>query len=232
MTTASQFSSMSAATGAMPWWYWNRFVLQRLREGVERELLGLDLPEETPLLEFGCGNKPYADMATRYGYCYEGADFKDNKHADIVIDEAGRVDCKDGTYPVVLSIQVLEHVPDPGAYLREVRRLLSDGGRLSTHGMWEYHPCPTDYWRWTLDGLEKLLIDNGFKVESKQGIVGLMAASVQLFQDSVRRRLPRGFRQVFVFLCQGIMSLLDRMQGTNSKNRNSMIYLLVASVER
>ena len=37
---------------------------------------------------------------------------------------------QDGSFEIVLSFQVIEHVPDPGRYLAEVVRVLADGGVL------------------------------------------------------------------------------------------------------
>jgi SAM-dependent methyltransferase len=70
------------------------------------------------------------------------------------------------TYDGVLSTQVLEHVPDPLAYLRDAHRMLRPAGRLvlTTHGIWEDHPSPGDYTRWTRQGLRVLIEQAGFAV--------------------------------------------------------------------
>lgn len=60
---------------------------------------------------------------------------------------------------VVLCTQVLEHVSDPTKILSELARVLKKGGTLllSTHGVFHYHPYPHDYWRWTQEGLHKII---------------------------------------------------------------------------
>ncbi len=69
----------------------------------------------------------------------------------------------DASFDVVLCNQVLEHCDDPVQAVSELRRVTAPGGRVlvSTHGVMPYHPSPTDYWRWTHAGLEKLFADNG-----------------------------------------------------------------------
>jgi SAM-dependent methyltransferase len=91
----------------------------------------------------------------------------------------------DCTADVVVSTQVLEHVPDPRAYLLECRRILKPGGMLilTTHGYWEYHPQPTDLWRWTGPGLRKLVEASGFRVLDCTGLLGLASSGLHLFQD-------------------------------------------------
>ena len=92
----------------------------------------------------------------------------------------------------MLSTQVLEHVSDPRLYLAEAFRVLRPGGRmlLSTHGTFSYHPDPVDYWRWTCAGLRRIVVAEGFEVERFEGIVGMGATGLQLFQESIYYRHP------------------------------------------
>jgi SAM-dependent methyltransferase len=108
------------------------------------------------VLDVGCGVKPYypwfADAAA-----YVGVDVQENPHADLHgAVEALPVD--DASFDVVIATQLLEHVDDPSAAVRELHRVAAPGGRVlaSTHGVMVYHPNPVDYWRWTHTGLARL----------------------------------------------------------------------------
>ena len=106
------------------------------------------------------------------------------------------------SFEVVLCNQVLEHCDDPVRAVAELRRVTAPGGRVlvSTHGVMAYHPSPTDYWRWTHAGLEKLFTENGawesVRVTPASGTTAClgMIASIYLdlaFNQLRARRLAR-----------------------------------------
>src|SRR5206468_144691 len=114
------------------------------------------------VLDVGCGEKPYEPLFAPFATSYVGVDPVENPHADVRGSvEALPVD--DGSFDLVLCNQVLEHCDDPRRAVSELRRATAPGGRVlaSTHGVMPYHPSPTDYWRWTHAGLEKLFAENG-----------------------------------------------------------------------
>ena len=108
------------------------------------------------VLDVGCGIKPYLPYFEPYAAEYVGVDLE-NPAADL----EGSVEAlpvEDASFDLVLCTQVLEHVTDPDIAVRELHRVVAPGGRVlaSTHGVQVYHPSPTDYWRWTHTGLERL----------------------------------------------------------------------------
>jgi SAM-dependent methyltransferase len=108
------------------------------------------------VLDVGCGVKPYYPFFAAASE-YVGVDVKENVSADIV-GTADAIPVEDGSFDVVLCTQVLEHVDDPAAVVRELCRVTAPGGRVlaSTHGVMLYHPNPQDLWRWTHAGLQRL----------------------------------------------------------------------------
>jgi SAM-dependent methyltransferase len=114
----------------------------------------------TRVLDLGSGDAPYR----AYFPCgqYVTAD-PFGKAA--VRSVAGAVPFEAGAFDLVLCTEVLEHVPDPDAALREIHRVLGARGVLvlSTPLTWGVH-APWDYHRWTEMGLRALLSARGFRV--------------------------------------------------------------------
>lgn len=168
----------------------------------------LSKSKEKKLIDLGCGEMPYRNSIEPKLGEYIGADLPGNTIADTTIDaDSNRCnDLNDGIADIVLSIQVLEHVKDPGTYLQEAYRILKKDGYLllSTHGHWKYHPDPIDYWRWTAAGLSELLTVNGYEIVEIKGVFGLLPASMQLFQDAVLISFPfvKIWGKVFISIMQ------------------------------
>lgn len=120
--------------------------------------------EPLRMLDYGCGGSPYRFLFPNAQYLR--ADIAGDSNLDYVIPPDSRLAAPDADFDLILSSQVLEHVPEVSAYLAECLRLLKPGGRLllSTHGGFEDHACPGDYRRWTPYGLARDVAAAGFSV--------------------------------------------------------------------
>jgi len=84
---------------------------------------------------------------------------------DVVTDGTG-LPFADETFDAVLSEAVLEHVPDPQAYMAELVRVLKPGGRcrIDVAFLQPYHSYPDHYYNMTKSGLVVTMQRAGLKV--------------------------------------------------------------------
>jgi SAM-dependent methyltransferase len=105
-----------------------------------------------------------------FGECtYHRADLIGGHNLDFEYAADGRLPPEAADYDFVLSTQVLEHAEGPTTYLQECCRVLRPGGHLllTTHGIFEDHAVPHDYWRWTAGGLQRMIEEvAGLKVRT------------------------------------------------------------------
>lgn len=81
---------------------------------------------------------------------------------------------KDNSLKLIVSQEVIEHLPDPQWTIREAHRVLAVGGRFYCQVPFiiGYHPGPHDYWRFTKEGIAQLFADSGWKVREVDTSVG------------------------------------------------------------
>ena len=183
---------MRASRSAPRLWDTDWLVLKPLARLLRQQAMAYVAPGAV-MVDFGCGDMPYAAAMRALGFDYRGADL--DTSGDVQIDASGRVPLADGCAGAVLSVQVLEHVRDLSVYCAEIRRLLRDDGTLllSTHGNWLYHPHPEDHRRWTRTGLALDLAAHGLVVEQCLAIAGPLATTTLIRMTGfvfVLRKLP------------------------------------------
>jgi SAM-dependent methyltransferase len=204
--------------------------LRQLADAMRAVAASQLLPPGQLLVDYGCAERPYEELFRGKFARYLGADLPGNPQAEVEIGPNGSLPLRDSEADCVLSSQVLEHIPKPNAYLAEARRVLRPDGRLilSTHGHWPYHPDPTDYRRWTLEGLRLELAEAGFRPLLERAVLGRGATALQLLQDAVTAPLPRPLRPgpgVFFQLLIGGIELLRR----DPLPHDASVYVMLAA---
>jgi SAM-dependent methyltransferase len=222
--------------------FWQpRYVhLKLLRKSVERVIEKyIHGNHVSKFGDFGCGNMPYRELIKPHVGQYLGIDLPGNPKADVLIDEkTNRSALADESCDVVWSVQVLEHVADPVKYLQECYRILKKNGKLilCTHGHWQYHPDPIDYWRWTSEGLKVTIAREDFKIIESFGMMGLLPMSLQLFQDAVLLSFPfvRVWRIPFQIVIQFWIGLAEKFTSISPTlrsytDRDACVFFVIAT---
>ncbi|MFD8337931.1 class I SAM-dependent methyltransferase [Streptomyces solisilvae] len=138
-------------------------------------------------LDYGAGTAPYRGLLGKAKLWTADLEGARSNPVDYVLEADGPIPMPDGSFDGVLSTQVLEHVPDPGFYLQECRRVLKETGTLvlSTHGTWRDHTA-VDLWRWTAAGLATEVERAGFVVDRCVKLTGDARAVLTLLRWQLR----------------------------------------------
>jgi SAM-dependent methyltransferase len=217
------------------WFDHQRHSLVALREALI-QTLNEDVRPQTgqKVADLGAGDSPYRPLFTAGGAQYIACDLEGD--ADVMLKSSEPVPLDSGSIDIVVSFQVLEHVWDLDWYLGECFRLLKPGGRLilSTHGSWLYHPHPTDFRRWTRDGLEREIASRGFIETRLKGLVGPLAWTTQFRLLGIRevlRKIPvvrSTVLPVVTLLSNVRMVAEDAITPAAIRDTNACIYLTVS----
>lgn len=137
--------------------YANQNSAPSVKAALDRVLAELDAGQWG--LDFGAGDRRLHERLL-------SLDVEDNGKVDVVYD-GRQLPFADGIFQVVVSQEVLEHVPDPFAAVREMGRVLAVGGIVYCQLPFQigYHPCPKDYWRFSHEGIAQLFAQEGWTIE-------------------------------------------------------------------
>jgi SAM-dependent methyltransferase len=165
------------------------------RERLRRETAAFaaTVPAGALVLDAGAGKSPYKSLFAHARY--ESADFGkvDTQYAPLTYTcDLTQIPVADGRFDAAILTQVLEHVPEPLAVLRELHRVLKPGCRLiySAPLFFEEHNKPYDFYRYTSFGVRYLFECAGFELERLDWLEGYFSTlGYQL--ETAARALPR-----------------------------------------
>lgn len=124
------------------------------------------LPQDGYALNVGAGS-------TRLDPRVRNLDVSDGPGIDIV-GPAEAIPLKDDSVDLVITQETLEHVADPVKAMAEITRVLKPNGTLYLQVPFTigYHPGPTDFWRFTKEGIVQLAESHGLRCVETGRVVG------------------------------------------------------------
>lgn len=175
---------------------------------IARKRIRSDSPR---VLDIGCNTSPYRCQLEDLGFSVQTMDLDLNHGADL----AGSVeatDLADSSFDLIICTQVLEHCSKPWLAAPELFRILAPGGCLiaSAPHAWFYHPHPDDNWRFTPEGLSRLLCDNGFESISLRVQGGSVSSVFQILNFCLFGLIGRFGTPIFA-MSNLVGSFLDRL---------------------
>jgi SAM-dependent methyltransferase len=178
-------------------------------------------PSDTTLLDLGCGSA----WLGRFYDNYTGLDASDEAVAAaaergvtvIKGSVADRLPFDDATFDGVVAKDLLEHVDDPGAVVREIGRVLKPGGRVFASSPDAQKWVWNDYTHvrpFTRTGFRRLFVDSGLKpltISYESVMPGTSIVAARL--PSHRRPAPLRAAAWLPFVRRNVWALAERPQG-------------------
>jgi SAM-dependent methyltransferase len=157
------------------WWYTGRRKI--LADFVE-EICRQVTDRRPRILDVGCGTGANLLMLSKYGHA-EGVDISEDALAfcrergldEVRLGAGEKLPYEDGTFDLVTAFDVVEHMDDDLAGLREMRRVLRPGGRVllfvpAFMFLWGLQDDVSNHRRrYRLPELRRVLEEAGFEIE-------------------------------------------------------------------
>ena len=172
------YAIMSEVEGSHWWFAGRRRILRGFLDEIVPTLPGPAAGDRAQILDVGCGTGANLEMLAAYGAA-QGVDISEEALAfcrargltDVHLGPAEKLPFADESYDLVTALDVVEHLDDDVAGLREMRRVLRRGGCAllfvpAFMFLWGVQDDVSHHRRrYTLEGLKKSLADAGLAVE-------------------------------------------------------------------
>jgi SAM-dependent methyltransferase len=161
-------------------WQYDWLLLSQLSADIQ-SLIPRASSADAIALDLGCGKSPYGTYLLEAGYTVRTLDITPESGPDYVgtVEQTGLLA---DSLDLVICTQVLEHCMEPWTAVHEITRILKPGGCavVSVPHVWFYHPHPSDNWRFTQEGLLRLLASGGLLPDALLAQRGSVAALAQI----------------------------------------------------
>jgi hypothetical protein len=168
----------------------DRWEVRVVNAWVRATLPPLLSPAASPagaVLDVGCAEQPFRRLIEATGRRYVGMDVVQNRTQSVdILSTLEEAPSPSETCGVVLCTEVLEHVADIDAAFAGLRRLIVEGGAvlLTVPFMFPLHMEPYDFRRLTMEGVARLAVDHGFRVEATERLGGLPDVLATMVSDA------------------------------------------------
>ena len=200
---------------------------QWLIPGREAVVQWLEANARGTVLDIGCATRWVEDVlpsqCTYIGMDYPSTGKLMYGARPMVFASATALPFPDKTFDVILLSEVLEHVREPQAALREASRVLKVGGSVlvTIPFLYPIHDAPHDYQRYTAFGLEREVESAGMRVVKMEnslsavrtaGVLTCLAVGGGAYSSFPQRRLSlvaTPFLAVLILLINLLAWMLD-----------------------
>jgi len=208
------------------WWDAGWIERRSIRGGLERALPYVS----GVVLDAGCGDGRHRSLLASRARLYVGCDMAPKPGVSVRADVAA-MPFGDSSIDTVVSVQVLDDLPEPARFFESAARVLKPGGHLvlTAPFFWRTHDLPHDYFRFTAAGLTWLAERHGFEVVCLDPRGGFWATSGQMTSLYFWSILGRGpAKPVATAFCTFIQALALLLEGVHHDPRQTLGYSMVA----
>jgi len=210
-----------------------------------------ELSHGSIILDAGAGEAPFKKFFTEHKYVAIDTKWGEGNWDYSKIDIMGdltSLPVKSQVFDAVICTQVLEHLREPEAALREFIRVLKQGGSLylSAPQGWGIHQGPHDYFRFTHYGIQYLLEKVGFAIVTivpSCGYYGYLANRLTVFPKTLFWQIQRRWLRLvllplelvsylfFVLLFPIILNSIDFLDKKNDYTLNYLVQAVKSHAE-
>lgn len=128
------------------------------------------------IIDVGCGNAPYLNELKKYSDQIVLMDWNPQQIPITLRGDVRAIPLTNGSFDSVICLQVFEHVDDPFLAIKEINRITVLGGIVlfSVPHLSRLHELPNDYYRYTENGIKKILNVGGFDIIDQRVTGGLI----------------------------------------------------------